>query len=170
MGIPVSMSLKGGAMIGDQILQSFVEAFAREHELDGNKSEQQLFEHFANYAVLSRLYSGTVDLEVLETAGAFGIDGLAIIANDILVESTDEIADIARNSLDVSFVFVQAKTSAKFEAGDILKFLKAVDDFFSDQPISPPNERMKELRALRHAVFGQSLKMDDRQHRKRAVL
>lgn len=147
-------------MVGDQILASFLAAFSREHEFDAGLSEQQLFEHFANYAVLSRLYSGTVDLETLETGGAFGIDGLAIIANDILVTSEEEIVDIARRSLDVSFVFVQAKTSPSFDMGDILKFLEAVDDFFAEESISNPNAQMKALRGLRSAVFRQSLKMD----------
>ena len=80
----------------------------------------KLFEHFANYAVLSRLYNGTVQFDDLETNGAYGIDGIAVIANDVLVTSPDEIKEVARHSLGASFVFVQAKTSSSFDAGDIL--------------------------------------------------
>lgn len=146
-------------MIGDQILESFVSTFAKEHELDG-LTPNKLFEHFANYAVLSRLYSGTVQLDALETDGAFGIDGVAVIANDVLVTSRDEVKDVARLSLDASFVFVQAKTSSSFDTGDILKFTQAVDDFFCVSPKIPPNERMKQLRDLRAAIFEHGIKMD----------
>ena len=146
-------------MIGDQILETFVSNFAKEHELEGLPPDK-LFEHFANYAVLSRLYSGTVQLDILETNGAFGIDGVAVIANDLLVTSSEEIKDIARHSLDASFVFVQAKTSASFDTGNILKFIQAADDFFCDPPKIPPNDRTKHLRSLRAAVFQQSIKMD----------
>lgn len=146
-------------MIGDQILESFVSNFAKEHDL-GSLAPDKLFEHFANYAVLSRLYNGTVQLDDLETNGAFGIDGVAVIANDVLVTSRDEIRDVARHSLDASFVFVQAKTSSSFDTGDILKFIQAVDDFFYSTPKIPPNERMKHLRDLRAAVFEHSIKMD----------
>src|SRR5207253_1907050 len=85
-------------MIGDQILENFVSTFAKEHDLDGSSPEKR-FEHFANYAVLSRLYNGTVQIEALETDSAFGIDGVAIIANDVLVTSREEIKDVARHSL-----------------------------------------------------------------------
>ena len=135
-------------MLGDQILDTFASSFAKEHELEGLKPDK-LFEHFANYAVLSRLYSGTVQLDVLETNGAFGIDGVAIIANDVLVTSRDEVKDVARHSLDTSFVFVQAKTSSSIETGDLLKFIQAVDDFFCENPKIPPNDRMKSLRDLK---------------------
>ncbi len=146
-------------MIGDQILESFVSNFAKEHEL-GNLASDKLFEHFANYAVLSRLYNGTVQLDDLETNGAFGIDGIAVIANDVLVTSRDEVKDVARHSLDASFVFVQAKTSSSFDTGDILKFTQAVEDFFCQEPKIPPNERMKHLRDLRAAISEHSIKMD----------
>ena len=146
-------------MIGDQILETFVSSFAKEHELE-NLSPDKLFEHFANYAVLSRLYSGTVQLDILETDGAFGIDGIAVIANDLLVTSREEINDVARHSLDASFVFVQSKTSASFDTGDMLKFIQAADDFFCEPPKIPPNDRLKYLRDLRAAIFQQSIKMD----------
>jgi cold shock CspA family protein len=145
-------------MIGDQILDSFVANFAQEHEL-GEAKPDQLFEHFANYAVLSRLYNGTVQLDALETDRAFGIDGIAIIANDLLVTSRDEIKEVARHSLDGRFVFVQAKTSPTFDTGDILKFINAVGDFFTDPPKIAPNARIKHLRDLRKAVFAEGIKM-----------
>ena len=99
-------------------------------------------------------------MEALETNGAFGIDGVAVIANDVLVTSRDEVKDVSRHSLDASFVFVQAKTSSSFDTGDLLKFIQAVDDFFEPTPKIPPNSEMKNLRDLRAAIFEYSIKMD----------
>lgn len=146
-------------MIGDAILNNFVSGFAREYELEALKPNE-LFEHFANFAVLSRLYNGTVDLNVLGTDRSTGIDGIAIIVNDSIVTSREEIVALSPHSLEARFVFVQTKTSHAFDSGDWLKFASAVVDFFDDPSVSPPNARMSHLRDLRTAVFEQSIKMD----------
>jgi hypothetical protein len=146
-------------MIGDAILNNFASGFAREYELESLKPDE-LFEHFANFAVLSRLYNGTVDLNVLGTDQSPGIDGVAIIVNDSVVTSREEILELSPHSLEARFVFVQSKTSHSFDSGDWLKFASAVANFFDDPPASPPNARMSHLRDLRTAVFEQSIKMD----------
>ena len=104
-------------MIGDQVLDSFVNGFRDEHELNG-EPEATLFEHFVNFTVLSRRIGGSVVPEQLATGGAYGIDGLAVIANDQLVTSQEENAEIAKHSLDANFVFVQTKRSSSFDQGD----------------------------------------------------
>lgn len=151
--------VKSWNMIGDAILNNFVSGFAREYELESLKPDE-LFENFANFAVLSRLYNGTVDLNVLGTDLSPGIDGVAIIVNDSVVTSREEIRELSPHSLEARFVFVQSKTSHSFDSGDWLKFASAVANFFDDPPASPPNERMSHLRDLRTAVFEQSIKMD----------
>ncbi len=146
-------------MIGDQILQSYVSQFVKEHDLGGLTPEEQ-FERFCNYTVLSRLYCGTINTEALATDKAYGIDGIAIIANDNPVTSIAEVEAVAPRTLDAGFVFLQTKRSSSIDSGDVLKFFDAVKDFFTEIPTSRPSARMQELRALRRSVFDLSIRME----------
>lgn len=98
------------------------------------KDKQTEFEIFSNYIVAHPKIPDTFDVEALSTGeGEFGLDGIGVIINEKLIENEEQATDLidASTSLDVEFLFCQAKTSEKFDSGDILKFTTAVEDFFS---------------------------------------
>lgn len=104
-------------------------------ENQGITSEEQSvqFEHFVNFSVISDVYGEEFNPVDISTGNdEFGLDGIAILVNGMLVEDEDQVDELAaRNKyLEVEFIFTQAKTSPSFDGGDILKTMVAVEDFF----------------------------------------
>lgn len=124
-----------GGIKMDRVTKGFLEEFSTSFGF--SKLEETLqFEYFSNYCALSA-ESGDIeiDIQMMSTGdSAQGIDGIAIEVNGTIVEGLDDIENlIAQNKrLDVKFIFVQAKTSDKFENGQIGNFLTFVECFFSE--------------------------------------
>src|SRR5258708_16040092 len=114
----------------DIVLQGFVKDFAEENGLTG-QSESSLFEAFAASCVLRKFHqSDTQDLEDFLTGGGqdAGIDAAAILVNGHPARTQAEVDFFVEKlrRLDVEFVFVQAKTSATFNAALIGTFVHGV--------------------------------------------
>lgn len=146
-------------MIHDQILASYVAAFAKETELESLPVDS-LFEHFVNYAVVSKLFGQQIDVLDVSTGKAFGIDGLAIFVNDQLVLGGDEVTDLSRNRLDAHFVFIQSKASSSFDLGEILKFFEAAKSFFGSATSAGESEQIGRFRQAKEEIYKNSIKME----------
>ena len=111
----------------DRITQGLLKDFKKEQSLPEEIEQYILFEHFANYCVISKEYNDNFAIDDVHVGGKqdISIDGIAIIVNNLLVTSLDEIDDLAKMNkfLDVSFILIQSKTSSNFDSGDIAKFL-----------------------------------------------
>lgn len=97
------------------------------------KDKQSEFEAFSNYIIAYPKVPDTFDVDILSPGdGEFGLDGIGIIINEKLIDNEEQASDIiaASNTIEVELLFCQAKTSEKFDSGDILKFTAAVEDFF----------------------------------------
>lgn len=137
----------------DRITKGYMSSFASSQELHDTSDESKLFEMFACYCVLSREYTDSFDLSdiVIGGGGDTGIDGIAIIANNVLVHSPEEFDDLVEQThsiTDLKFVFVQAKTSASFSGGDIATFGFGVRDLFKEQPEMVQSDTIKEKSAI----------------------
>lgn len=133
----------------DRITKGYMNSFAASQELHNISDESKLFEMFACYCVLSREYSDSFDLSDITTGGGGdgGVDGIAIIANNVLIHSTEEFDDLVEQThsiTDLKFIFVQAKTFSSFNGGDIATFGFGVRDLFKEQPEMVQNEEVKE--------------------------
>ncbi len=139
----------------DRIIQGLLKAFREEQSFNEDMSETQLFEYFVNYCLVSKEYESSFDIQEVSIGGCsdLAIDGIAILVNGDLVESTEEIEDlIKRNkSLTVKFILIQAKTSNNFDSGDIAKFLIGVRAFFDEKSTLLKNEQLPDLQLSRHA-------------------
>jgi hypothetical protein len=126
----------------DRITKKLLQDFLRGQELE-ETSEADDFEVFCNYVALSNEYNKTFDSKSITVGSGSdtGIDGLAIIVNGHLVEDTDEIDDLLTSNgyLDVTYLFVQAKTSSNFDTKEMHAFYFGVTDFFSETPRLPRN-------------------------------
>jgi len=149
----------------NKIINSLLEDFCNDFGIL-EKKESTLFEHFCNYCMFT-LNSpdayGTDHLLFKEVhtgdGGDFGIDGLMILVNDIIVTNVEQFEDVVGNRrFSVKFVFVQAKTSSYFDSGDMLKTGHGIKDFFSKQ-ISGANEQILKYKRLIEAIFKQSAQM-----------
>ncbi|WP_414151698.1 AIPR family protein [Acetobacterium carbinolicum] len=122
--------------ISHPIIESYVENFINQYEISSSKARDQhtIFEQYINSLILS-LYGNdpSATFEEMETGTAFGIDGLAIFVSDKLVTSEEDVDLIVEGlrKFEVSFFFIQSKTTDKFDRQDISDFLSAIRRFFN---------------------------------------
>lgn len=134
--------------------------FIKSQEIKEKESSKQ-FEMFAAYSVIEQWFADTYDLSdvVIGDGGDCGIDAMAIIVNGNMVTTKDEIDDIIelnRSLSEVTFVFVQAKTSASFDYGDMGTFGAGVKDFFSDDPQMVRNESIQSKSEIVDYIFSKA--------------
>jgi hypothetical protein len=78
------------------------------------------------------------------------------------VSSKEEIDFFKRSlrRLDARFLFIQSKTSDKFDMGDIGNFLFDVRAFFANALPAPANPQIARLKDLSEYIYGGSIDMD----------
>ncbi|MEL6439329.1 MAG: hypothetical protein AAFQ80_08770 [Cyanobacteria bacterium J06621_8] len=117
----------------DRITKKLLEEFLKNQELSLS-SEPEDFELFCNFVTLSNEYNKTFDAKAITVGSGSdtGIDGLAIIVNGNLIEDTNEIDDLLESNgyLEVTYLFIQAKSSSSFDTKEMRNFYFGVNDFF----------------------------------------
>lgn len=146
----------------DRITQSMVDAFSTEYGID-RKDTTKLFEHFANYCVTNYEY-GVNDFEVEDISTGSntpGIDGIAIIVNQKLINSTDDIDTLIsyNQNISVKFVMIQAKTSSSFDNTEISNFLTYTNLFFGEDKSIFHTEEMQKFMELKDYIFSKGGKL-----------
>ncbi|MGB5101826.1 MAG: AIPR family protein [Steroidobacteraceae bacterium] len=139
----------------DVVTQSLLREFSESQKIDGRPSSEQ-FEAFVNYVVVSDVYPEEFDFGIIATGlGEFGIAGIAIIVNDTIVDDEEQLEDIIAHApvLQVQFLFMQAKTSSAFDAGEMSKFFQAVLDFFRVEAEFKQNDRVLELQRIKNRLY-----------------
>jgi hypothetical protein len=140
----------------DRITKSLISEMLTNQEIT-SQSESKDFEKLVNYCVISNEYSKTFELDLVTVGDGSdtGIDGIAIIVNGQLIENKEEIDDLfeRNNVLEVSYVFIQAKTSSNFSSGDLNTFIFGVKDFFSESPSLVRNEDIKKFAELSDHLY-----------------
>src|SRR6267142_6695286 len=77
----------------DVVTQSLLREFAQSQKIE-SRPEFEQFEAFVNYIVVSDIYPEEFDFSVVSTGeGEFGIDGIAIIVNDAIVDDEEQLDD-----------------------------------------------------------------------------
>lgn len=116
----------------DPILKGYLKDFRLEFNFE-NVDEGALFEDFANYCIVKREATATFELEQLNIGknGNPGIDGMAILLNGIVINEPNDVHYFInkKQSFDVDIILTQAKTAAKFDSGEILKFISSAKNF-----------------------------------------
>jgi cold shock CspA family protein len=147
----------------DRILENDLQSFTKEFDLT-TLPEPTAFEYFVNYCVISRYHPDAFDPEDVAVGGHgdLGLDGLAIIVNDRLVSSKEDVDYLTKEfrRLEVEFILVQAKTSAKFSGADIGTFLSGARSFFQKTLPSEANLRMFELHRIKEHIYGYTKHME----------
>lgn len=139
----------------DIIIKSQLNEFISEFGYEGIKIDVA-FEKFCNYSIISKEYMNEAleayQIEQTSIGGGNdnGIDGIAIIVNDILIYNEQEIIEIANKSksIDVHFCFIQSKSSNSFIAEEIATFLFGVKDIFSN--LNNPSTRTNWGQKIQH--------------------
>lgn len=136
----------------NRIIQSFLDIHKTEYSIE-NWENEVAFEHFINKCIVNKYSNERFDpSDIMTDPGEKGLDGVAICINGRIVNSIDEMEAIFQGSTSVEarFVFIQTKTSEKFDGGEIGNFLYGVRAFFSEPSIRPvTNEKMENLIKLK---------------------
>lgn len=140
----------------DRITQSMLDSFKNNQSLYIDDIAL-LFEYFSNYCVVSNIYgSSDFDIEDITTGTATqGIDGIAIIVNQRLiktVEDIDVLITLNRN-ISVKFILIQTKTSTSFNNAEISNFLTYSRLFFSEDTSMFHSDEMKRFIELKNHIF-----------------
>lgn len=150
-------------LMDDRIIEGYLKNFGDENNLT-NIDVTKLFEHFVNYCIGAKYIFDVFSFEDITVGDGHdtGIDGLMIIVNGHLINSKEGIDFFINTSgrLDVQFVFIQSKTSSKFDSGDIGNFLFGVKDFFRREPSLKINNDIKFLRELKEHIYDLSINME----------
>lgn len=143
----------------DRITDGMLEEFANSFDL-GSLAGSELFEQFVCYAVVKRHYSETFDPGDLTTGKAVGIDGIAVLINGTLISDIDAFHDLVEKSgtLEVQFIFIQAKSSDRFDSAQLSNFAHAVLDFFRSEPTLPRTPKVTESATLMEEIYKRSSK------------
>ncbi len=128
--------------------------------------EDEQFERFAAFSVLSSRYADDFDTEDLIAGGGqdLGIDAFAVIVNGRLVEDAQGVDDLlALNGyLDVEFVIVQAKRSAKFEGAAFMALGDNIaNTVFGSEIGLPVNDEIVRLLAIRERVYANAARLKE---------
>ncbi|QDZ10157.1 AIPR family protein [Devosia ginsengisoli] len=144
----------------DVVTKNLVATFKVEELLPDDIAEDVIFEHFANYCVVSQNYGEEFDVDDIHTGGGndLGLDGIAILVNGNLVSDVSEVDDLANLNkfLDVEFVFNQAKSSGNFDGASISSLFFGLKDLFSEKPKLPRNDNLQDANSTIDKIYAKS--------------
>lgn len=156
------------ADIKDPVIKSHLENFIRDlgyENLDLSKDNNltRIFERFVNHLILSQIYHKEITKQFVESVSTgdaiegsdCAIDGLIILIDGNLILCKDDLSsvDLNRKGLEVRFNFIQAKTSARFDKGDINNFMTEVKLFFDPTQASRSSTTIRKLKQLAEHIF-----------------
>ncbi|WP_375592327.1 hypothetical protein [Chitiniphilus eburneus] len=88
-----------------RILDSYVKDFSQSSQIDKLSPHKQ-FEYFTNYTIVSEIHpeafseiANIADIDV-DNVGTFGIDAIAVIVNNNIVKSIDDIDILAKSKVN----------------------------------------------------------------------
>lgn len=146
----------------DRITQSMVESFKNNQGLDVDDTSL-LFEYFVNYCVVNSVYGvDDFDLEDITTGNKTqGIDGIAIIVNQKLINTIDDIDTLIEynKSISVKFVLIQSKTSSSFDNTEISNLMTYTRLFFGDDMSIFHTLEMQRFIELKDYIFSKGDKL-----------
>ena len=121
----------------DRVTRSFLNDFSKKFEFDEIADDTLKFEHFVNYAIVEPKTEYIFQIEDINigTNGTIGIDGFALLLNKQLITSEEEMNDFLDQykKCSAEIIFIQSKTSQKFDSKEIGNFGFAVQDFISEE-------------------------------------
>lgn len=145
--------------MNDQILKGYLQNFSEQHGFS-KLAEPDLFSSFVTFCVVSRQLGTSSSLDEFDVDGGqdTGIDAIAITINDRLVTSRDDVDFLCKNGrIEVEFIFIQSKTSAKFDGGDMSNFTFGVRNFFSAKPSVEANEFIAAFKDIKDYIYKEKI-------------
>lgn len=148
----------------DPIIEGYLQEFSNNFKIN-NLSLADKFEYLVNFCILNSEKYDEFEIEDVHVGeqGNYGLDGVAILIDGELVTSEEEVDAILskkRNS-SVTYIFVQTKTSASFDSGDMLKEFSAIKAFLNNDRSVNFNAYCKNLMKVGNYIFKQGSKISE---------
>lgn len=151
-----------GGIRMDRITQSMIEAFKEDLSVNIDNISL-LFEYFSNYCVVNDVYGmNDFDIEDITTGkNTQGIDGIAIIVNQKLINTIDDIDLLIsyNQTISVKFVLIQTKTSSSFDNTEISNLLTYAKLLFGDDDSIFRTPEMQKFIELKNYIFSKGSKL-----------
>jgi hypothetical protein len=122
----------------DRVTAGLLSTYVETAGLSSLPTHQQ-FERFATHIALSKLFGGTFSADDFCVGdGVQGVDAVALAVNGVLITDASQLEDVLSDdgAFLAELVFLQAKTSAKFELGDLSIFADTVTALVTTQDSS----------------------------------
>ncbi|HFE9683933.1 TPA: AIPR family protein [Clostridium perfringens] len=136
----------------NRIIESLFENFVTKEELIGGLDSKN-FEKFIVKNICQSVcnFEFKYDDIITGSGGDCGIDGLAFIINDIFISNYDELEKYIEmnNSISVKILFIQCKSSERFECKEIRGFGDGIVDFLSEEPKKEQSDIIRQ----KHRMF-----------------
>lgn len=149
----------------DTITQSFFKEFIESKNYSNYEKSVQ-FEHFVNYCIINKEYDSiSFDEKQISTGNnTQGIDGIGIIVNNKLCNSTSEIQNLIELNriLTVTFIFIQSKTSTKFDGTQIENLFRWTKVFFEGSDDLFVTDEMLNFIEMKNFIYENSKYMKER--------
>ena len=147
----------------DKLIQGYLKDFIEAHQLT-DVAETEAFEHFVNYCIACREHPENTEFESMRIGGTgdLGIDGIAVLVNEHLISSKEDVNFFLRTlrRLDARFLFIQSKTSDAFSVKDIGNFLYGVQTFFKGQTVGTMNAQLRKVHELKEYIYSKTVDME----------
>jgi cold shock CspA family protein len=147
----------------DRIIESYLKDFVEKFDFTA-LNEAEAFERFVNYCVISKHHPDSFDPDEVGLGGGgdLGLDGLGVLVNEHLVFSRSDVDYFKKmlRRLDVQVIFIQAKTSPRFDGADIGTFFSGVRQFCSREKPLGANNAVIERHEIKEYIFDSSIDMD----------
>lgn len=144
----------------NQIIKNFLNEHIMEYGID-NWDDTIAFEHFVNRCMVTKYVTDRFDpSDIMTDDGEIGIDGVAVIINGLVILTLQEAQNIIQNGniVDIEFVFIQSKTSERFDGGEMSLFAKGVRHFFEPKDKRPEtNEKMEKMIAIKDYLYQKAI-------------
>lgn len=136
----------------DRIITSLMSNFFKKNELS-IQDESSAFEEFSTYYVISKIMDGdftydNIDEMQIGSGDDGGIDAIGILINGDFFDNIQSLKDMLetpnKNNLTVQIIFVQSKTSNKFQASEMRVFGDGIVDCLREKPQLRQSSRLEE--------------------------
>lgn len=149
----------------DKITKSLLDIFSSLYEIE-DLEELKRFKYFSNYAISSKLFRGSFDIEDIFCGSdrEYSIDGICLVINGQLITSEEELDDIVDNIsyLDVDIAFIRTINSTSFNAKEIDGFIRGVKSFLDDDLLLVKSEKINKMHKMWNLIIKDSSEMINR--------
>lgn len=139
------------------IIKGYLLKFIDEHQEYRDMQESEQFEYFVNYICIKRDFLDEFELDFVHIGGSLdnGVDGIAVIVDNELIDCLDSAKDICDKHKNISadFIFTQSKNSNKLDNGEILKFFEGVYRLFKDDDKNHGNDKILEFIKIKKLLY-----------------